>query len=111
MDPLHNKEISTNIRYHMLSSFKQTILYISNLGFQNASNFVIAQDNFILFSNIYKNNTTKYIHSPKLYMNENKEPNNYNLTVCSSKIVPDSVEIKQNKVYIYNIISKILVEY
>ena len=84
---------------------------IINLGFQNASNFVIAQDNFILFSNIYKNNTKKYIHSPKLYMNENKEPNNYNLTICSSKIVPDSLEIKQNSVYIYNIISKKLVEY
>lgn len=108
---LHNKDKKMNMRYNMLSSFKQTIEYITNLGFQNASNFVIAQDNFILFSNIYKNNTKKYIHSPKLYMNENKEPNNYNLTVCSSKIVPGTIQIKQNSVYIYNIISKKLVEY
>lgn len=108
---LHNKDKNMNLRYNMLSSFKQTILYISKLGFQNASNFVIIQDNFILFSNIYENNTTNYIHSPKLYINENKEVDNYNLTVCSSKIVPDSTEIKQNSVYIYNITSKKLVKY
>ena len=46
---LHNKDANMNMRYNMLSSFKQTIEYITNLGFQNASNFVIAQDNFILF--------------------------------------------------------------
>ena len=105
---LQNKDTTANSRYNMISSFKQTIQYINQLGFQNASNIVIVQDNYIMFSNVYKNTTKNHIKSPRLYMNNDEH---HGITVCSSQLVPGSTKIKQNSIYIYNILSKKVFEY
>ena len=105
---LQNKDTTANSRYNMISSFKQTTQYINQLGFQNASNIVIVQDNYIMFSTVYKNTTQKHIKSPRLYMNKD---NHTGVTICSSKIAPGLIKIKQNSIYIYNILSKKVFEY
>lgn len=105
---LYNKDNTSNTRVNMVSSFKQTIEYINHLDFQNSSNIVIVKDNYVLFSNIYKNTTKRYIKPLSLYMSKDK----YNkITICSSKLIPESNEIKQNSIYIFNTISKKVFEY
>ena len=105
---LYNKDNTSNTRVNMVSSFKQTIEYINHLDFQNSSNIVIVKDNYVLFSNIYKNTTKRYIKPLSLYMSKDK----YNkITICSSKLIPESNEIKQNSIYIFNTISKKVFDY
>ena len=105
---LYNKDNTSNTRVNMVSSFKQTIEYINHLDFQNSSNIVIVKDNYVLFSNIYKNTTKRYIKPLSLYMSKDK----YNkITICSSKLIPESTEIKQNSIYIFNTISKKVFDY
>ena len=70
-------------------------------GFQTASNIIIVHDNYIAFSNIYKNSTGKYIKPLQLYIDKRN-----GINICSSKIIPGSVEVKQNVLYIYNLLSK-----
>ena len=91
----------SNYRNSIASSLRKTFTALHKHGFQTASNIIIAHDNYIAFSNIYINNTDKLIKPLRLYIDKRN-----GINICSSKLIPGSVEVKQNVLYIYNIISK-----
>ena len=97
-----HKPISNN-RNSIASSLRKTLLTLDKHGFQTTSNIVIVHDNYIAFSNIYKNSTGNSIIPLQLYIDKRN-----GINICSSKLIPGSVKVKQNVLYIYNITSKLI---
>ena len=104
-------------RDQIANAFINSIHDIESAGFQNNSNIVFAHENYIMFANIYRTDhifstiygtggKNTYGDIANLYADVNE-----GLTVCSTRLKPSYQRIKQNKIYIYNLLSKKLSEH
>jgi len=103
-------------RDQIAAAFTNSIHDIESAGFQNNSNIVFAHENYIMFANIYKTDhifSTIYGTGERIHMDV---ANLYadvsdGVAVCSTRLKPSYQKIKQNKIYIYNLLSKKLSEH
>jgi hypothetical protein len=103
-------------RDQISAAFINSVHDIEAAGFQNNSNIVFTYENFVMFANIYRTdhifstiyNTTERIHMDvaNLYADVSD-----GVAVCSTRLKPGYQKIKQNKIYIYNLLSKKLSEH
>ena len=103
-------------RDQIANAFINSIHDIEAAGFQNNSNIVFAHENYIMFANIYRTDhifSTIYGTGEKIHMDVANlyADVNEGLSVCSTRLKPSYQKIKQNKIYIYNLLSKKLSEH
>ena len=103
-------------RDQIAAAFTNSLHDIEAAGFQNSSNIVFAHENYIMFANIYRTDhifSTIYGTGERIHMDV---ANLYadvsdGVAVCSTRLKPSYQKIKQNKIYIYNLLSKKLSEH
>lgn len=103
-------------RDQIAAAFTNSIHDIEGAGFQNNSNIVFAHENYIMFANVYRTDhifSTIYGTEERIHMDV---ANLYadvseGVAVCSTRLKPSYQKIKQNKIYIYNLLSKKLSEH
>lgn len=96
---LYNKQLNVlSQRSKMINSFKEMIQLISQNGFINISNILIADENYIIIANIDISNTDNpltMIEPVRLYLN--------NLSFCSTKLDKTYSIVQENTFFVYNI--------
>ena len=103
-------------RDQIAAAFINSVHDIESAGFQNNSNIVFTYENFVMFANIYRTDhifSTIYGTGERIHMDVANlyADVNEGISVCSIRIKPSYQKIKQNKIYIYNLLSKKLSEH
>ena len=103
-------------RDQLANAFINSIHDIESAGFQNNSNIVFTHENYVMFANIYRTDhifSTIYGTGERIHMDVANlyADVNEGLSVCSTRLNPSYQKIKQNKIYIYNLLSKKLSEH
>lgn len=96
-----NDNSSKGVRDRLTDAFINSLRDINTVGFQYRSNIVFVHENYIMFSSVYKNTSTSCVRPVFLYADRKD-----NLSICSTKLTSNYKLLPQNKVYIYNILSK-----
>lgn len=92
---------SKSVRDRLIDAFINSLRDINTVGFQYRSNIVFVHENYIMFSNVYKNTASSRVRPVLLYADMKND-----LSVCSTKLTSNYKLLPRNKVYIYNILSK-----